>query len=307
MDITQLKYFIAIVESRFNLSKASKKLHLSQPALTQLIRKFEEEEATEIFLRSNGRLVGLTEIGETFFANAAIVVENHEHMLRELRNAASVVKGSIRIGIPPLILTVLFTEVLSTFITRNPNIHFDIVEAGAFELRRMLILREIDMAVLLQPADLDEKIFHEIIIHEDTLTAFMSSENPLAKQKTINWHDLKGKNMAIFSDTFMIHHQLMAKFHSLSIKPKIAMMSSSWDFLLESTRASDFITILPSPISEHMAFTNVKEVPFDNPISWKVILTYPHKEHYNRIESYALTSIIDFFHKDKRIEPIQLI
>lgn len=43
MDITQLKYFVCIVESDYNLSAASKKLHISQPALTQYIRKFEDE------------------------------------------------------------------------------------------------------------------------------------------------------------------------------------------------------------------------------------------------------------------------
>lgn len=306
MDINQLKYFIVIVESHFNLSKASRKLSISQPALTQLIRRFEEEEGIELFLRNNGRLVGLTLVGENFFANAAQVVETHERMLRELRSSITLIKGSIRIGIPPLILTVLFTEVLASLITKNPNIHFEIIEAGAYDLRKMLILREIDMAVLLKPTDLDEHLFKVELLHEDALTTFMSVNNPLARQKSIQWTDLRLQNLAIFSESFMIHHQLMSKFQSLSIKPKIAMMSSSWDFLLESTRSSDFVTILPSPISQHMSFQDVVEIPFENPISWQVVLTYADKSFYNRIESYTIKSILDHFRENRPITEMAL-
>lgn len=42
MDITQLKYFVTIVESEFNLSAAASKLHISQPALTQSIKKIRD-------------------------------------------------------------------------------------------------------------------------------------------------------------------------------------------------------------------------------------------------------------------------
>ena len=76
MDITQLKYFVCIVESDYNLSAASKKLHISQPALTQYIRKFEDEEGIELFTRMSGRLNGLTVSGENFYSNAKIVIEN---------------------------------------------------------------------------------------------------------------------------------------------------------------------------------------------------------------------------------------
>ena len=306
MDITQLTYFVAIVENRFNLSMTSKKLHLSQPALTQYIRKFEDEEKTELFIRSNGRLIGLTNVGENFYTNAKIVLAQHERMLKELRENTTSVKGSIRIGIPPLILTVLFTEVLAQLITRNPAIRFDVLEEGAFDLRKKLILHEIDFAILLQPSDLNPQTFKEDVIHQDELTAFMSIHNPLAQKKVISWSDLKHRDLAIFSESFMIHHQLLRKFSSIILVPQIALTSSSWDFLLESTRPSDFITILPSPIRHHMYFNDVVEVPFDHPISWHVILAYPLKSHYNRIETYTRDSILNYFLKGKAIDPISI-
>lgn len=305
MDINQLKYFIAIVENDLNLSIASKKLHISQPALSKYIIKFEEEEKVRLFERNHGRLTGLTPAGENFYANALIVIEKHDTLMSEFREHGSLIKGTVKIGIPPLILTVLFTEVMADLIRLNPDIRFIIVEKGAFELRRMLLLDELDFAVLLHPTNLNELLFKEEIIREDELSAFMSRDNPLAVKKTIAWTDLRGKDLAIFNETFMIHHQLIGKFKSMKMEPKISLMSGSWDFLLEVTRTSSFITILPAPIKEHFSFKDVREVPFEKPITWKVLMTYKLKSHYTRIEEYTIDSIRKYFIGKKRIEPLK--
>lgn len=301
MDINQLKYFIAIVENDLNLSLASQKLHISQPALSKYIIKFEEEEKVKLFERNHGRLTGLTAAGENFYANAQIVIEKHDNLMKEFREHGSLIKGVVRIGIPPLILTVLFTEVMAELIRLNSEIRFIIVEKGAYELRKMLLLDELDIAVLLHPTNLNQLLFKEEIIREDELTAFMSKENPLASKSFIEWTDLKGKELAVFNETFMIHHQLMRKFQSLKMDPKISLMSGSWDFLLEVTRTSSFITILPAPIKEHFSFIDVVEVPFKKPISWQVLLTYKVKSHYTRIEEYTIESIIKYFRENKKI------
>ncbi len=300
MDINQLNYFIAIVENDLNLSIASKKLHISQPALSKCIIKFEEEEKVKLFERNHGRLTRLTSAGENFYVNAQIVIEKHDNLMKEFREHGSLIKGVVRIGIPPLILTVLFTEVMAELIRLNSEIRFIIVEKGAFELRKMLLLDELDIAVLLNPTNLNDVLFKEEIISEDELSAFMSKENPLASKSSIEWTDLKGKDLAVFNETFMIHHQLMRKFQSLNMEPKISLLSGSWDFLLEVTRTSSFITILPAPINEHFSFKDVTEVPFSKPISWQVVLTYKQKSHYTRIEEYTIDSIIKYFRENKK-------
>ncbi|HSL87050.1 MAG TPA: LysR substrate-binding domain-containing protein, partial [Bacteroidales bacterium] len=233
-----------------------------------------------------------------------VVVEKHNNLMTEFREHGSMIKGVVRIGIPPLILTVLFTEIMADLIRLNPQIKFIIVEKGAFELRKMLLLDELDLAVLLDPTNLNELLFKEEIIRVDELTAFMSIDNILASKEEIDWADLKGKDLAIFNDSFMIHHQLMNKFHGLKIQPKLSIMSGSWDFLLEVTRTSQFITILPSPIREHFFFSDVKEIPFRKPISWKVALIYPVKTRYYRIEQYAIDSIKRYFLEKKKIQPL---
>ncbi len=295
MDIVQLKYFVTIVETDFNLSSAANKLNISQPALTKLIRKFENDENIKLFVRVNGRLKSLTLSGELFYANAKTVISHYDRMMSELRENSTSIRGKIRIGVPPLILTVLFSNILSKLIIDNPNIYFDIVEVGAYELERSLKLQEIDLAIILQPTNLNPHHFIEEVIYTDELSCFMSANHPLADKKHLTFYELENQNLAIFNETFMIHHQLVSKFQSLSIKPKIALTSVSWNFLIESTLNSDFITIMPRPINRYFSNKKIKEVIIKDSIPWKVAVAYPKKCNYSRIELFVRDSLVEYF------------
>ncbi|HAU5238216.1 TPA: LysR substrate-binding domain-containing protein [Clostridioides difficile] len=297
MDIKQLKYFVEIVKSGFNLSIASKTLHISQPALSQIIKNFEESEDVYLFERYKGRLNGLTPAGERFYVNAEHIINEYKNMMEDLREDSVQFKGKIRIGIPPLILGIVFSDVVAQLVANNPDIEFDIVERGAYDLSRMIILQELDYAVLLHPHKIDKSVVTEHVLQEDELTAFLNINHPLAKKDKIDWNDLNEQLLAIFNPTFMIHHKLMQKFTDENVKLKRYIMSGSWDFLLLSTTNSDFITILPSPVHDFFENSKIIEKPFNYPITWKVVLCRPKKERYSHVDQHVFKFIIDFFSK----------
>lgn len=295
MDISKLHYFISIVENGYNISKASRELHISQPALSKYISLFEEEEEIDIFVRRSGRLQGLTPAGENLFFNAKNVVESFTSMMEEFRNYSSSPKGKVVIGIPPLVLTVVSAKVMSKLIKINPTISFEIVEEGAFDLRKKLLLNELDLALILTPTNLNHLIFKEISLLKNELTAFMSVNNKLATIDKIKWNDLSGSDLALYDESFMVRQNLNKKFEATKVKPNIIVESHLWDFMLELTKNSDFITILPSPIANHSTLDDIIEKEFHNPISWEVVLVYPFKKHYTQLEIYTRNSIVDYF------------
>lgn len=295
MDIKQLKNFVALVESDCNLSEASKKIHISQPALSKMIRNFEREENIELFERANGRLQGLSPAGENFYYNAIELIKHHEEMMESLRDASSKMKGKIKIGIPPLVNTVLFAEIIPKLILENPHIQFDIIENGAFELQKKLILQEIDVAVLLKPTNFMKNNVQEVLITNDALAAFMGQHHPLAQKEKLSWSDLNNEPMAIFSKSFMIHHYLRRKFESENIRPMIKIQSHSWDYLLQATENSNLITILPSPMSHFFSFKKCVKVEFEDPIHWQVVLCRQVKSRYTRVESFVFHRLLDYF------------
>ena len=292
MDIKHLQYFIEIVNSKFNISQASRKLMVSQPALSQIIKNFEVRENIQLFERYGGRLLGLTPSGKILYKNALILAGNYSNMLEELRKANIVLKGKIRIGIPPLILGTIFSHIIPAMILDYPDIEFEITEAGAFELRSALLAKSLDLAVLLE-SEHDSHIINQYPLLQSELTAFMSADNPLTSRKKLHWANLNNQPMVILDNTFIVHHQLIEKFAAQKVNPKITIMSANWDFLLMSTRKTDFITILPSATANIFLMDGVAEVPFHDPIIWKAAICQIKKERYSQVEKHVLQTIIN--------------
>lgn len=82
MHLDALKYFLYIVEEK-SISKAAKKAHISQSALSQMIHKLEEDLDQSLLIRSN-RGVSLTQQGEIVLRYAGHIIKNFDKMVDEL-------------------------------------------------------------------------------------------------------------------------------------------------------------------------------------------------------------------------------
>lgn len=284
MDISQLRYLVEIVQNNFNLTLTSQRIHLSQPALSQSIRRIETDYGVELFQRARGRLLSLTPVGESVYHDALDVLEKHEQLMANMRHVADSMHGRIRIGIPPVVLSVLFADVLAELIAEHPKARIEVIEEGAFELRRMLQTEEIDFAIILEPTDLPKTHFEQVLLFHDSLSLFMSKHHPLAHKDKVEWLDLKGESFVLFDESYLIHHNVKQKFRSLNMELKIALMSKSWDFLLESVRHSKFLTFLPRPIEEQHNLLDVIQAPLNKALDWDVVMVYPRKKHYSALE-----------------------
>ncbi len=86
MDMTQLQYFKVIAETG-SLTKAAETLHISQPAMSAMLKKFEEELNVELFDRSPNRIF-LNQTGEIALVHINHILQNVEQMKTDLLNAA---------------------------------------------------------------------------------------------------------------------------------------------------------------------------------------------------------------------------
>lgn len=295
MDIRQLQYFIAIVESNFNISAASQKLLVSQPALSQMIKTFEQREDALLFERSHGRLIRLTPTGENFYQGAKDVLKAHEHMMNQLREDSDSLKGKIRIGIPQLVISMVFSNFLSGIVVNNPDIKFELVEEGANALRRRYLLEELDIVILLRPANLPAATYEEIFCTRDELCLFVGEKHPFFTREKVSWRELNNQKIATFTESFMIHSKLKKKFEQTGINPDITLTSPSWDFLLNSTKESQLLTILPAPSLHYYRDKGIKRISLEDPIHWEVAAYRPKKAYYTIVEDFVFNQIKDYF------------
>lgn len=298
MDIKQIRYFLAIVENHFNLSQAAELLYVSQPTLSMMINEFEKREGVKLFKRKSGRIVGLTYLGENYYKDAQDVLRLYDEMFLNLHNQSKGIKGSINIGIPPLILSVVFSEVMPKLILENPSIQFNIKEIGAYSLKNELLLGNIDIAVLLSPIGIPENLVETYEIQRSELSVYLSPKHDLANKKFIKWEDLTNEKLALFDSSFMIHHLFLESCERKQIRPDIVLTSASWDFMINSTIINhQILTICPKPIKDLYPMKNIVSIPMEHPIAWRVVLTRLKKKNYSDLESYIMDSLIQSFSK----------
>lgn len=297
MNLKHLEYFITIVESNYNLSQAAKILHVSQPGLTKFIKEFEEEEGVELFVHSKGRLVDLTAIGKDFYQNALNVTTDYQKLLEDLRIKKSKISGTVKVGIPPVILTVLFRKSIPKFITENPEIKLEIVEAGAYELQKMLLLQEIDIAFLIEPISVPN--IQQKVVLEDNVAVVMNKNHPLAhKESLLTYKDLANERLIILNHTFMLHHQILKNFTVNNVTPNIFFQSGAWDLLASMCENLDMVTLLPAPIIDYYSGDELACRYLEPSFPWIIKICRLENTYQNSLVTYVEEFFIHYFAND---------
>lgn len=295
MDIKHLKYFTAVVEADCNLLVASKKIFVSQPALSQTINQFEKDQKVRLFNRSSTRLQGLTPAGQQFYEQAKALLLDHQNMMEQLQANSLTLKGRVKIGIPPFILSTVFSQIMTRLIVDNPDLHIEIVELGAFDLRQTLLMGEVDMAVLLTPTALDSQQFEEHTLVRSSFAAFMDKNNPKATQKKLAWADMHEQPLAMINKSFMSHYQLHQAFEQHGVKPQVLIQSSNWDFLLMTVLGTQMMALLPSVVPAHFHSKQVVRREFEAPLPWECVLVKSQKQLYTRATGFIFNEILAHF------------
>ena len=247
MDVKHLEYFITIVESRFNISKAAEALYISQPALTKYIKEFESAEHVQLFIRYKGRLVDLTPAGHLFYDKAKDVVKQYHKLMDQLHQPQGLIRGTVRLGIPSLVLTSLCLSIIPKFIKENLNINLKITVDGAQKLQELLLLQEIDLAFLIEPIT-HPNLAHTNIYTDQVAAVFNSNHRLAQATKPLSYKDLEHEKLCIFDESFLLHNQIIKNFHLAGITPNIFFKSKEWDLLASLCEEMDTVALLPHPI-----------------------------------------------------------
>lgn len=296
MDIIHLRYFINIVECNYNLSLAAKKIHISQPALSQFIKNFERQYNVLLFKRRNGRLVELTAAGQEIYKYALQIVDLYEDMEESIRIESLRQSGSIRIAIPSIILSVYLTDYLPKLAEKHPDTHIEIIDANSNEIRKLLINNTIDIGIMMEPTNLDKSNIEQHNIEKNEMVAFIDNNHPLAQKDNLDWENLEGHPIATFNKDYITYELIYDKLSQINLEDQIKYTSSAWDFLIESTKGSDIVTILPKPVKKYINEKDKYTMKlFNDYIPFNFRACRPVKDDYTDFEDFVYKDIIDGF------------
>lgn len=290
MEYRDIKSFIEVADHK-SFTKAAEHSYHSQPTLSKVVKKLEEELGVVLFNRSTRKLY-LTDAGEIVYhqgKKALAALDELPILLDELMDAAS---GVIKIGMPPLIGTLFFPKIARDFHAQYPNVEIELYELGAKVVEDLIENGEIDAGIIVLPTD--NSIFNVHTFIQDDFFLFVHHDHPLAEREKIALSDLKDEKFILFSKSFALHNYIINACKEAGFNPTISYESSQWDLIVELVASQLGITLLPKSIFDKQNNPNIKMIPLEEPpLLWRLgIITKKNAYH-----SFALKKFMDMFQK----------
>lgn len=199
MDLLHLEHFLAVVDEG-TFTRAAQRLNRTQPAISQSIRRLEEEVGAPLFARDLHE-VSLTEAGRVLADYARRLIGMRDEAVRQVSEIRTLNAGRLTIAAHESAAVYLLPAPLRTYLKGFPNIKVGIQRGRLSEIPRMVMDRDVDIGFVK-----DEPAFHElqwVEVYSDEMMLVGSPRHPLAQRANVAVRDLG-------SEQFVLHHQCSA-------------------------------------------------------------------------------------------------
>lgn len=149
MPSPNYEYFVAIVEAG-SLTKAAEKLYVSQPSLSQYLKRLENSLGVELFDHSTSPL-RLTFTGERYYQYVLQMMKLEENMRKEFQDIKNSASGVLRLGVALWRGACLLPDTFPYFHEHYPGIRIELTEGRASQLVSALMNDKIDIAIMNLP------------------------------------------------------------------------------------------------------------------------------------------------------------
>lgn len=279
LEIKHLRYFIEVTRTG-NFTHTAENLYITQPALSRIIKSLEDELGARLFIRSRKKLM-LTDAGRVLYKYAQEIEKQVQHMETELDSLLTLKKGHIRIGLPTVINSFFFSDLIGYFHQEYPEVTFQLEEDGSKRIEEEIVNDKLDFGVVVLPDKHDMFDYYTFV--NENLKLVVPSYHHLAGEQEVSLQDLKEEAFIMFNQDFSLRNRILAACKEAGFQPKIISETSQLDFIEEMIASNLGITLLPESTSLGLT-SNVHTIAVENPtIEWNLAMIWKKDAHLSQI------------------------
>ena len=237
---------IQMIVREGSITAASKKLFISQPALSQTVRLVEKDLGAPLFERIGNRLV-LTHAGQLYIEAGQHIQDIDQNLHAQVANSKNVVYGSFRLGISNQRGLQLLPHVIPEFIRLYPRVKIQLCEEGSGRLERMINDGECDVAFLTTSTKRDR--LHYVLIENEQLSLIASKTTALAKRfpdgATIDISDARKERFISMTNCHSVRTIQDHLFEEAHIQPQILLETQNMEAAKAITARSGAVFLVP--------------------------------------------------------------
>lgn len=245
MNIKHAQYMLTVLKEG-SITAAAKKLYISQPSLSQMIKLVENTLGTPIFNRSTDPIT-LTYAGEKYIEAAKKILTINDNLIKEIEEINHEEHGTIKLGIPVQRAMQVMPYVLPRFYAKYPYVKVDVRESGSANTEAAVLDGNVDLACLTTYPKHEE--LNYILIEEEELVLLTSHNSQLAKRipsgTPISITEAKNEKFISSKVGHSVRDTQDRLFVTYDIQPEILMETSSIEVGKRTAIACDAVMICP--------------------------------------------------------------
>ena len=291
MTLNQLRYFCTASRCH-SITRAAEELYVTQPTVSVAIRDLEVEFGVSLFYRKGNQLV-LTVEGETLYEKATYILQYCNELQADCSSMARV-KPPLRIGIPPMLSTVFFPELLNAFQKEYPEIPVILEEYGSVRACNLVQNDTLDLALVnMEQYNIDK--FNNILLANDQIVFCVNASHRLAKKEVVTTSEMARESLIFFNADSVQNQLLKQRFELDGYTPNIIMRGSQIYTTLQFLKTKKYGCFLYSSMTDK--FTDIVGIPLIPPIQVKIGMIWK-KGKYIRNDMQTFLNFTKKYYKE---------
>jgi LysR family transcriptional regulator, hydrogen peroxide-inducible genes activator len=261
MTLQQLEYIIAVDNHR-HFAKAAQACFVTQPTLSMMLQKLEDELGILIFDRSKQPVVP-TETGRMVIEQARKVLKETAELREIVENQREILRGELRLGIIPTLAPYLLPLFLKSFSEKYPDIRLIISELMTEHIIQKLKKDQLDIGIMATPTS-DGELFETPLFQEQFVVYAAKNEAILSKRFLLA-NDIDVNRLVLLEEGHCMRTQIVNLCELRQTTNQLANVfyeSGSIETLKNLIDMHAGITILPELALQNLSKTQFKNIRF---------------------------------------------
>ena len=241
LEIRHLRYFLAVAEAG-SFSRAADRLGISQPSVSQQMRDLEAGLRVSLFQRRGKRIL-LTSTGLIFQEHARALLRELENFLQEVSSEPGRLRGTLRLGVVPVLNVPLLPELMGMFAADHPGISLIVEEISSTEIETALEEGRMDVGLGFLTRHSPNLRYERLCTDEFAL--IVSESHPWSKRHLIPLSELHQQRLLQLPDSFVMRRMIDDVFRNHQIRPRTVAEINAIETLLRSLAPLQAATLMP--------------------------------------------------------------
>lgn len=259
MDTKALRAFAEVAEHG-HFGRAAKALGMTQPGLSQLVKKLENNIGAELLHRTT-RSVSLTDVGEMFLENARELLHAHHLADERLANLLSGDEGTVRLGFVASAALGVVPQLAQAAHKEAPGIRLSLVEMTSEEQIPRLKAGDIDAGVMREISVAPGLVISPLL--QERLVLAVHRSHPLARTNPVSLADLRDEGFVMFPRTKIsyLHDLIYRLCHRAGFTPQVVEQAVQFPTIVGLVSSNAGVAIVPRSVTAirlpHVSFLDI--------------------------------------------------